>query len=134
MIFSLEETFLVGSDSFFDSVSPNGQFAVVFEDNTETGYFYAVDITNDQQILDALHIYNVANVVDRNKPTKIQISWDESGKIASLLVNNYCHAIFDFRNQSGYCRNGFPEPNQSWSTNTNRTLTDDLINQIFEKS
>jgi hypothetical protein len=131
LILGLEDNYLIGTDSFFDSVSPEGQYGVVFEDNTETGYFYAVDMENGQQILDALHIYNVVNVVDKDKPRKIQIAWDGKAMIASLLINNYCHAIFDFQSQSGYCRNGFPDTNSNWSKNRNRFLTDRLIEEIF---
>lgn len=129
MILDLEETFTVGYDTFFDSVSPTSSFGVTFEDDLTTGFFYAVDTKPDLQILDALHIYNVGDVID--KPSKIQIAWSDNGKIASLLINNYCHAIFDFENKTGYCRNGFPESNGKWTKVQERTLTDDLINEIF---
>mgnify|MGYP000530001188 FL=1 len=69
-----EHTFIVGQDTFIESTTENGN-SVVFEDNEETGYFYAVDITNDLRILDALHIYNVADVIDRYKPSSIKILW-----------------------------------------------------------
>jgi hypothetical protein len=131
VILDLDETFTVGQDTFFDSVSQTSSFGVTFEDDLTTGYFYAVDTKPDLQILDALHIYNVADVVDKHKSSKIQIAWSDNGKIASLLINNYCHAIFDFENKMGYCRNGFPESNGKWTKVQERTLTDDLINEIF---
>ena len=131
MILELEKTFTVGHDTFFESVSPTSLFGVTFEDDLTTGYFYAVDTKSDLQILDALHIYNVADVIDKDKPSKIQIAWSDNGKIASLLINSYCHAIFDFENKTGYCRNGFPESNGKWTKVQERTLTDDLINEIF---
>jgi len=59
--------------------------------------------------------------------------WSHDGLIASLLINNYCHAIFDFEKNAGYCRNGFPVSNTEWTQIKNRTLTDDLIETIFEK-
>jgi hypothetical protein len=131
VILDLEETFTVGHDTFFDSVSPISSFGVTFEDDLTTGYFYAVDTKPDLQILDALHIYNVADVTDKDKPSKIQIAWSDNGKIASLLINGYCHAIFDFENEAGFCRNGFPESNEKWTRKQDRTLTDDMINEIF---
>ena len=37
-----EQVFTVGEDTFIDSTAENNN-AVFFEDNEETGYFYAVD-------------------------------------------------------------------------------------------
>lgn len=102
MILDLEETFIIGEDTFFESVSSTTSFGVTFEDDLTTGYFYAVDTKPDLKILDALHIYNVTDVVDKDKPCKIQIVWSDNGLIASLLINDYCHAIFDFDKRAGY--------------------------------
>ena len=132
MLLDLEETFIVGQETFFDSVSPTTSFGVAFEDDLTTGYFYAVDTQPDMQILDALHIYNVADVIDKDEPSKIQIAWTNDGQIASLLINSYCHAIFDFKGKAGYCRNGFPESNGKWKQAQTRTLTDDLITSLFD--
>jgi hypothetical protein len=68
---------------------------VVFEDDTKTGYFYAFDKKNG--ILDALHIYDVENVVDKNKPSIVKILWNEDLTKSFLSINNYYHAIFDFK-------------------------------------
>ncbi len=132
MILTLEETFIVGQDTFVESVSPSSSFGVTFEDDLTTGYFYAVDNTADLKILDALHIYNVADVIDKDKPSKLQIAWSDNGQIASLVINNYCHAIFDFETKAGYCRNSFPDCNGDWCSIKERTLTDELINSIFK--
>lgn len=49
-----EETFRLGSDVFFAEDAPGGQHSAFFEDDGETGYFYAVDLTRpDNVILDA---------------------------------------------------------------------------------
>jgi len=133
MILALEETFTVGQDAFFDSVSPTTSFGVTFEDDVTTGYFYAVDTASDLEVLDALHIYDVANIVDKDKPCKIQIAWTDDGQIASLLINDYCHAIFDFEEKAGYCRNGFPDNRGVWAQTKERSLTDELIADIFKK-
>lgn len=133
MIWDLESTFSVGEDTFFESDSPTSSFAVVFEDDLTTGYFYAMDRNAEKRILDALHIYNVADVVDRDKPCIIQIVWTESGNLASLLINNYCHAIFDFKNSRGYSRSAFPPANGPWKNpGADRKLTDDLIQDLFK--
>lgn len=127
MILDVEEIFNVGEDAYFSSVSPTNSYGVTFEDDLTTGYFYAVNTKPDLQILDALHVYDVANVIDKDKPSKLQIVWSDDGFIASLLINNYCHAIFDFGNNAGYCRTAFPEAHII----KQRKLTDDLINDIF---
>ncbi len=124
-----EQTFKVGEYVFIDSTAENHN-AVVFEDNCETGYFYAVDRNNDLKVLDGLHIYNVANVTDKHKPSTLKILWTEDESTAFLSINNYYHAMFDFRNKAGYCRNGFPEANNSWTKIKERTLTDRLIDNL----
>jgi hypothetical protein len=131
LILGAEETFNVGHESFVDSISPTSSYAVIFEDDITTGYFYAVDINRNTEVLDALHAYNVADVIDKDKPCIIQIFWTDDGAIASLLINNYCHAIFDFKRKAGYCRNSFPENNSGWTKVQNRALTDTLIKEIF---
>ena len=132
MILDLKETFIVGADTFFSSVSPISPCGVVFEDDLTTGYLYAINAEKDQKILDALHIYDVVDVVDKHKPSVIQIIWTDDWQIASLLINNYCHAIFDFKNQAGYCRNAFPKSNGEWAQGTDRKLTNDLVYDLFK--
>jgi len=131
MILDIEESFIVGEDTWFKSDSPTESFGVVFEDDLTTGYFYAVNGRDDSKVLDALHIYNVADVVDKENPCKIQIFWTNDGLIASLLINDYCHAIFDFNNRAGYSRNAFPECNSDWALVSERGLTDNLINTLI---
>jgi hypothetical protein len=58
-----EQAFVPGEDSFVESFSPENNYGVVFEDDGETGYFYAVEKDKDGsglRILDALHIYEAA--------------------------------------------------------------------------
>lgn len=66
----VRETLKVGTPIVFESPSPRTSYMVVFEDDGETGYFYGLDTTRTEQpILDSLHIYNVRNVTDREKPS-----------------------------------------------------------------
>jgi hypothetical protein len=109
MILDIEETFVVGEDTYFQSSSIKGNHAVFFEDDEQTGYFYAAETEPSFQVLDALHIYNVIDVIDKAKPSKAQICWTDDGLKAALLINNYCHAAFDFSRKAGYSRNGFPK-------------------------
>lgn len=124
-----DQTFVAGQDTFIESTAENGN-AVVFEDNGETGYFYAVDRNGHLNILDALHIYNVADVIDTDKPSIIKILWTEDFMKAVLSINNYYHTIFNFKEKAGYCRNGFPNSNSSWTLIDERVLTDELIDKI----
>ncbi len=121
-----EHIFTVGEDTYIDSVTESNN-AVVFEDNEETGYFYAVDNTNKVKILDALHIYNVDDVIDKDKPSTIKILWSMDMTLAFLSINNYYHAVFDFQNKAGYCRNGFPKSYGDWALVSERKMTDELL-------
>ncbi len=104
-----EREFLAGSDVFVADDSPGGHRSAIFEDDGETGYFYAVRLPHtDDGILDAVHIDNVANVTDKDRPSKLFIVWSEDGTKCALLINGYPHAAFDFVEKRGYCRTNFP--------------------------
>jgi len=113
-----EQEIHVGEKVIIEGPSPAPPFVAVFEDDCETGYFYAVDRSrNKKAILDALHIYNVEQITDRNLPSTVKIVWSMDYKKAALLINGFPHAVFDFINRRGYCRDGFPPPNGiEWSS------------------
>ena len=81
MYIDKEDEFFIGQDTFVDSVSPTLPNSVVFEDNAETGYSYALSTVPSQQVLDALHIYDVGKVIDKDKKCRIQIAWTKDGTI-----------------------------------------------------
>jgi len=110
-------TLRVGEATLIEAASPSAPFAVVFEDDGETGYFYGLDPSRrEQPIVDALHIYNVAAVADRDRTSTLEVAWSASGMQAALLINSYPHAVFDFAGRRGYCRSGFPPPlHTGWS-------------------
>ena len=106
-----QRQFFVGQPFTLEGVAPQGQFSAVFEDDGETGYFYALDrAIKNQPIQDAVHIYNVQSVTDRAQPSTAKIGWSADFRKAVLLINDYPHAVFDFEAQQGYCRSGFPPP------------------------
>ena len=108
--------FYPGQEAYLDSKSTLNSFAVVFEDDGTTGYFYALDTANEgQMILDAVHIYNAENVTDQDKSSVAKIIWSATGEQAVLLINEHPHAVFDFAAKRGYCRTGFPPPSLKWS-------------------
>jgi len=113
-----EQELIVGSGFFVEGPAPAGSYLAVFEDDGDTGYFYALDTSIEGlPIQDALHIYNAANVTDREKPSVVEVGWSMDSTKVVLLINAYPHAIFDFAARRGYCRTGFPPPAQDglWS-------------------
>jgi hypothetical protein len=102
--------FHVGRKDLFQGDSPSGRFSAFFEDDGDTGYFYALDLerADADQILDAVQVYNVANVVDADRPSELSIIWSADGLKCALLINDYPHASFDFAARRGYCRTNFP--------------------------
>ncbi len=128
-----EQPFVAGEDTFIESASSENNYAVAFEDDTETGYFYAIEMnaaTGGQAILDALHIYESADIAKEKRPGTMAIIWSADWLKCGLLINNYCCAVFDFANQGGYCRNEFPPPNGIW-TKGDRKLTNEMVENIF---
>lgn len=113
-----EETVQVGQKTLLASNSPITKYSVFFEDDGETGYFYGLDTSRNEgnQILDALHIYNVRSVIDKEQPSRVQVLWSDDGLKAGLYINGYAHAVFDFAAKRGYCRSNFPAPNKEWTS------------------
>lgn len=111
-----QEKLIVGKYYFFASDSPKNSFSVVFEDDTQTGYFYALDKTNGQEILTAAHIYNVSSVADGKKPSVLKVVWDITGNKALLVIDDYPHALMDFTLKKSFCRSAFPKGTNGWST------------------
>ena len=135
MVFEGAQIYKVGEETFLQSISPviATHFAVVLEDDGETGYAYAYTIKDGEPtILDALHIYNVEDVADKEKPCQLDFIWSDDGLVAFIGINKYTHVIFDFENQAGYSRNGFPESNGTWAKNSNRELTDEMVDAFYE--
>ena len=126
-----QETLKIGEKMVVEGPSPLGRYLLVFEDDGETGYLYGLDVTkSDNPICDALHIYNVASVAERAKPSQFQIVWSRDGLKAALLINDYPHAIFDFEANRGYCRTGFPPADRNWTSHTHDW--DDAALGLFE--
>ena len=109
-----EAELIVGNEMLLESNSPQNSFAAFFEDEGETGYFYALDTELEEPVVDALHIYDVSSVTDGSTPSTVQIAWSNDGLKVALIINDYVHAVFDFDSQRGYCRTGFP-PIADWS-------------------
>jgi hypothetical protein len=112
------------SDRFIDAGTPciiecyalAAPYSVVFEDDGETGYFYALENPGENaRIVDELHIYNVSSVKSPSEHIRIQVVWSDDGLHAALVVNRRPEAVFDFAAKRGFCRSGFPPSSSDWS-------------------
>lgn len=119
----IEQTFKPGAGVLVGSDAPGQPYSVFFEDEGDTGYFYALDLNRTGQgdpIVDAVHIYNVTSVVDRDRDSILAIVWSDDGLKCALLINGHPHAAFDFALRRGYCRTNFPNfgttASDAWST------------------
>lgn len=109
--------FLPGTESWLASDSPTSSFSVVFEDDGATAYVYPYDraaADGKGAILDACHLYNVHNVIDRHLESELEIRWTADGLWAGVFINQYPHALVDFANRRAYCRSNWPPPTGPW--------------------
>ena len=113
------ETFRVGQALVVDADSPVGRYATVFEDDGESGVFYAVDtdIDDGNPVQDALLVYVAADVTDAELASTLEIGWSDDGLKALLLINDQPHAAFDFAQRQGWCQLALPEAavDKAWS-------------------
>jgi len=123
----ITQTYKIGHDTFIHSFSPTQNFGVAFEDDMTTGFFYAINKSEQPEVLDGLHIYDVADITEKTLPTELQIGWSEDGWMAFLIINKHYHAIFDFGLRAGYCRDGFPENTGEWALVNERQLTEEVM-------
>ena len=101
-----EQPFRIGIPTVIKGPALDGPFVVVFEDDGETGYFYAMDSSKEQPFQDGVMIYSLKSAED--KPYVAQIGWSPDSKKAILLINGYPNAVFDFELKQGCCRTGYP--------------------------
>lgn len=125
--------FTPGSATFYATDSPVSSFSGIFEDDGETGYFYAYDraAPGHARILDACHIYNVASVLERDRPSEVEIIWTADGMKAALLLNGRAHAVADYAARRAYCRTNFPQPVRPWRAEARAPWDDALMAEFY---
>jgi hypothetical protein len=125
------EEIKIGDGCFIQSEAAEHALVVVFEDDKETGYFYAAekDATGSLSILDMLFVYDAQQVSAQEKKAKLSILWSTDWQRCGLILNNTCHAVFDFQNKAGYNITGFPPP-VLWNA-TERKLTSEMVKGFF---
>ena len=110
------EMITIGNPITLDCPSPKASYAVIFEDDGESGYFYGLNLENTKQpVLDALHIYDVKDLPDPNVSVKLEINWSDDGLKSCLAINGFKHAVFDFESRKAYCRNNYPPPDRRFT-------------------
>jgi hypothetical protein len=122
----------IGGDTFIESVSSENNYAVIFEDDGDTGYFYGAQQdskTGELQILDMLLVYDVDSFHESERTVSLDVIWSTDWLKCGLILNNDCQALFDFEDRKGYNRLGFPPP-VLWS-NHQRKLTDEMVASVF---
>lgn len=91
----------------------NSGFGVVFEDDGETGYFYATD-EGLENALDALHLYNAGDEERVNPGDEVYVVWSPTLQKVGLFYHDQFQAVVDFKNQQARCRTGFPPSDMKW--------------------
>ena len=125
------ETITVGEEAAVQAPAETPPNSVVFEDNGKTGYLYALDNSiKANPIVDAMMIYDVAQITDKHLPCKLEVVWSGDGLVAVLFLNRHPHAAFDFGERRGYCRTGYPPPDQRWPTSPDHTWDDAVLQKL----
>ncbi len=112
----MERTLKVGTPTVLEVDGPVPPHKVAFEDDGQTGYFYALDVSRPQesQILDAVSVYDATQIAHRSKPVTVRVRWSRDATKAALFLNAEPQAVFDFAAKRGYARSNFPATSQ-WS-------------------
>jgi len=118
----------IGDKLVMQMDAPSHEASVVFEDDGDTGYFYALapNGSGGLELLDALHVYN-AEADLRGTDLRLEIEWSEDSKLAALRVNASMWALYDFNAQMGWSRSNFPPPPGKWRNGEPRPEWDDAL-------
>jgi len=117
----------IGSKTVLQSEAPSGAFSVVFEDDGDTGYFYALAPGVEAlELLDALHVYNAEEDL-RGTDCSLELLWSADGAKAGLRLNAALWAVFDFEQRKGWSRSNFPPPAGRWQGGEREPWSDALL-------
>ena len=122
----------IGEALILQADAPSKLVTVVFEDDGDTGYFYALAPTasGELELLDALHIYNAEDNL-RGSDIQLEIAWSEDSAKAGLRINATLWALFDFGQETGWSRSDFPPPSGRWRMMEERPpWNDGLLNAL----
>lgn len=98
----------IGLPTLVEVRSCRAPLSVVFEDDGETAYFYALDYADQRQpIQAAFHIYSVADFGLSQPKSQLRIAWSDDGARVDLSLDRVSVAVVDFESRRGNCRSGF---------------------------
>jgi hypothetical protein len=127
-----------GTPNAIESESPSGTSAVVFEDDGEVGFLYAVDRSEQRrtlagnrtyEIVDSLQIYDVKTI--QPNPVIAEFIWSKDGLKVALKLNTKVQAVFDFSARQGWCLTGSPPPSDQPGKWTKSHMWDETALQLF---
>jgi hypothetical protein len=122
----------IGDKLVFQMDAPSHEVTVVFEDDGDTAYFYALmpNGSGQLELLDALHVYN-AEAELRGSDIRLEVEWSQDSRLAGLRVNASLWALFDFGAETGWSRSNFPPPAGRWRMGESRPQwNDDLVRKL----
>jgi hypothetical protein len=125
----VEKDLVIGEKMVAETDSKTEPFAAAFEDDGETGYFYACDKNSETRIVDAMHIYNVEQS-KHMPPMTVDIFWSSDGMVAALFIARVAHGVFDFGAKKGWCRSNFPPPTDDWAKNGDHAWSDVALEKL----
>ena len=110
------------------STHPEHRFAVIFEDDGETGYVYALDHELDgDPICDAALIYQ--GLADGE--FALEIFWHPDRAAVAISADNTPQCVIDFEEKKMWCRSGFPPADPRWTLNE-KAWSDESL-EIFRR-
>jgi hypothetical protein len=121
----------IGEKFVLQADAPSHEVTVVFEDDGDTGYWYALAPKEQTlELLDALHIYNAEDNL-RGADVALEVVWADDSSKAGLRINAALWAVFDFAQETGWTRSNFPPPAGSWRMMEERPAWDDALIKQF---
>jgi hypothetical protein len=104
----------------------------VFEDDGDSGYFYALDVRREhgEKIVDAIQIYTTTEDFgdDHRDPILARIVWSDDGKRSGLKIDGRLQAVFDFSNLVGYGLIPFPPASNGWAR---KVVDEPTLQRVF---
>ncbi|MBX7167762.1 MAG: DUF2251 domain-containing protein [Pirellulales bacterium] len=119
---ALETALTIGKKTTVQGPWKTPPRGVVFEDDGQAGYFYAVEhrASGERKMLDAVQIYEARSVPAAERDVRLKLVWSLDGNKAALMINDFTHAVFDFHLHRGYSRQHYGKTPGRWSTYDHR--------------